>query len=261
MIPRWLRIRLEDMGGLFLFSLQTTRLLLVNGVKVSPVVEQMYAVGVRSLVTTVTTGMFVGAIMAIQIHLQLRDFGAEAFLGGLSTSVTIRNVGPVLIAFVLSGKVGAYTSAELGTMQVTDQLNAIRCLGADPIRYLILPRLVAVSISSFLLLVVGLMMTILGGVLVSKLDLGVAPASYLLYIPRFVDGWSIATGIFKSFIFGNLIGLIACYRGYTATGGAIGVGKAVRNAAVECMVFIILCDFAISQGSALLRFLLRVGEL
>lgn len=256
-----MRARIESLGGLVLFSIEAFRNLRRHGVKLAPVIEQMYAVGVRSFLTTVSCGLFVGAIMAIQIHLQLRDFGAEAFLGGLSTSVTIRNVGPVLIAFVLSGKVGAYTSAELGTMQVTDQLNAIRCLGADPVRYLILPRLVAVALSSFLLLVVGLMMTIFGGMIVSSLDLGVAPSSFLVYIPRFVNGWSVATGIVKSFVFGNVIGLIACYRGYTATGGAVGVGRSVRTAAVECLVAIILCDFAISQLSALIQFLLRVGEL
>lgn len=258
---RWFDNGMKDLGGLILFSITTAKELRRHGVSPTSVIEQMYAVGVRSFTTTTVAGLFVGAIMAIQIHLQLRDFGAEAFLGGLSTSVTIRNVGPVLIAFILSGKVGAYTSAELGTMQVTDQLNAIRCLGADPIRYLVLPRLVAVSLSSFLLLIVGLMMTILGGTLISSVDLGVAPASFILYIPRFVGGWSIATGIVKSFVFGNVIGLIACYRGYTASGGAVGVGRSVRDAAVECLVAIILCDFAISHLSSLLQFLLNVGAL
>src|SRR4051812_1422395 len=140
-----------------------------RGIPRSLLVEQIYLIGVRSFFITVVAGLFVGAIMAIQINLQLRDFGAQAFLGGLSASTTIRDVGPTLIAFLLSGKVGAFTSAELGTMKVTDQVDAIRCLGMDPIRYLILPRMVAVVISSFLLLVVGLVVTVVGGLTISVL--------------------------------------------------------------------------------------------
>lgn len=252
---------IEEIGATVVFSLDAAKALLQGGVRPRAVLEQMYAVGVRSLPTTLLAGGFVGAIMAIQINLQLRDFGAQAFLGGLSTSVTIRNVGPVLIAFILSGKVGAYTSAELGTMQVTDQMNAIRCLGMDPMRYLILPRMVAVVLSSFLLLIVGLMFTIGGGALISSLDLGINPVNYVTNIPSLVTWWSVGTGVVKSFAFGNLIGIIACYKGYTAKGGAVGVGKTVRNTAVETLVAIIIADFVLSQASALLHQWLRVGEL
>jgi len=213
-------------------------------------VNQMYEVGVRSASTTMVAGGFVGAIMAIQINIQLRDFGAQAFLGGLATSVTIRNVGPVLIAFILSGKVGAYTSAELGTMVVTDQISAIRCLGADPMRYLILPRMCAVVLSSFFLLIVGLMMSIGGGVLVSSLHLGINVLNYTGDIPRFVQWWSVATGVVKSFVFGLIIAVIACYRGYHTKGGAVGVGKTVKSCAVQTLVCIIIADVTISSISA-----------
>lgn len=251
----WDRVvkKIEELGAIVVFGTDVARAFLRYGVRFSLVVEQMYHVGVRSFSTTVLSGLFVGAIMAIQINLQLKDFGAQTFLGGLSTSVTIRNVGPVLIAFILSGKVGAYTSAELGSMQVTEQMNAIRCLGMDPIRYLILPRLLAVVLSSFLLLVVGLMLTIGGGILISSLDLGINPVNYAQNIPRLVSGWSVGTGILKSFIFGNLIALIACYRGYNTSGGSAGVGKTVRQTAVETLVAIIVTDVAMSQIMTLLR--------
>jgi phospholipid/cholesterol/gamma-HCH transport system permease protein len=217
-----------------------------RGVSLTEVLDQMYTVGVRSLSTTISTGLFVGAIMAIQINLQLRDFGAQSFLGGLTTSVTLRNVGPVLIAFILSGKVGAYTSAELGTMQVTDQINAIRCLGADPIRYLIVPRLIAVVLSSFLLLVVGLMVSLGGGLVLSHLQLGVNYLGFLSNVPQIVSWSSVAMSVVKSFLFGSLIGLIACYRGYTASGGAAGVGEAVKNTAVTTLIAIIITDYFVS---------------
>lgn len=253
--------KIEELGAATIFSLDVGKALLQNGVRPAQVIDQMYAVGVRSIPTTLLAGSFVGAIMAIQINLQLKDFGAQAFLGGLSTSVTIRNVGPVLIAFILSGKVGAYTSAELGTMQVTEQMSALRCLGMDPIRYLILPRLVAVVLSSFLLLIVGLMLTIGGGTLISSWDLGINPVNYVQNIPRFVSWWSVGTGVVKSFAFGNLIGVIACYRGYTTKGGSEGVGRTVRQTAVETLVAIIVADVAISQVASLLRDLFGGAEL
>jgi phospholipid/cholesterol/gamma-HCH transport system permease protein len=248
-----------DIYSLSVFSAQTFKAFR-RGVQLPRVFDQMYAVGVRSLIITLTTGLFVGAIMAMQINTELRDFGAQGFLGGLATSVTIRDVGPVLIAFILSGKVGAYTSAELGTMRVTEQIDAIRCLGASPIETIIVPRLIAVVFSSFLLLNVGLMMSIAGGVLISALDLGINASQYIHHIPRLVTWWSVGTGIFKSFVFGMIIGLISCYRGYTASGGAQGVGRTVRRTTVESLVCIVLADFTLSTLSSILYDFLRVGD-
>jgi len=237
---------IAEMGRTALFGVRVAKLFLRYGARPADVVDQMYTVGVRSLSTTITTGLFVGAIMAIQLNLQLRDFGAQAFLGGVTASVTIRNVGPVLIAFILSGKVGAYTSAELATMQVTDQMNAIRCLGADPIRYLVVPRLLAVVLASFLLLTAGLMTAIGGGALMSAGMLGVNWLNYVSNIPRLVTWWSVGTGLVKSLAFGWLIANISCYQGYTSSGGAVGVGATVRRTAVQTLVSIIVADFALS---------------
>lgn len=247
---------ISHVGAVVFFGVEAFRLGFTHGFGFKSVLNQIYEVGVRSISTVTVTGIFVGAIMAIQIHLQLRDFGASGFLGGLTSSVTIRNVGPVLIAFLLSGKVGAFTSAELGTMQVTDQINAIRCLGVNPVAYLVVPRLIAVTFASFLLLVLGLLASIGGGVLISSIYLGVNEIAFVRNIPAVVDGWSIAMGIGKSFVFGALIGIISCYRGYHAQGGAEGVGRAVTQAAVENLVTIIVADFALSSFASALRDLL-----
>ncbi len=243
---------ISSIGATLIFGLSGLGTFLRHGVRWSAVIDQMYAVGVRSLSTTIVTGLFVGAIMSIQLDLQLRDFGAQAFLGGLSASVTIRNVGPVLIAFILSGKVGAYTSAELGTMQVTDQVNAIRCLGTDPIRYLIVPRLVAVVITSFLLLIVGLVTAIAGGALLATVQLGINWVNFVRNIPLIVTWWSVGTGVVKSFVFGAIIAVVCCYQGYHARGGSVGVGRTVKSTAVQTLVAIIVADFAISSFSAAL---------
>lgn len=243
---------ISSIGATLIFGLSGFGTFFRYGVRWSAVIDQMYAVGVRSLSTTIVTGLFVGAIMAIQLDLQLRDFGAQAFLGGLTASVTIRNVGPVLIAFILSGKVGAYTSAELGTMQVTDQVNAIRCLGTDPVRYLIVPRLVAVVITSFLLLIVGLVTAIVGGAMLASVQLGINWLNFVRNVPLIVTWWSVGTGVVKSFIFGAIIAVISCYQGYHARGGSVGVGRTVKTTAVQTLVAIIVADFAISSFSAAL---------
>jgi phospholipid/cholesterol/gamma-HCH transport system permease protein len=250
---------IEELGRQCLFFAAVLKTILKGSIPFRWTLDQMYNVGVRSLSTTLFISLFVGAIMAIQIYAQVRDFGAMSYLGGLSTSVTIRNIGPILIAFLLSGKVGAYTSAELGTMKVTDQISAIRCLGADPIRYLIAPRMIAVVLSSFLLLTFGIFMTIVGGAAISELALGVNLLSYLHNIPRLVTGWSIGTGIVKSFVFGCLIGAICCYRGYVTEGGAESVGKTVRTTAVQTLVSLIVADYALSTLSEALHDFLGVG--
>jgi phospholipid/cholesterol/gamma-HCH transport system permease protein len=235
-----------EIGSIFLFGMHAVMELFRHGVQRSILIYQLYQVGVRSLSTTLITGAFVGAILAIQVNLQLKDFGAQSFLGGLSASVTIRNVGPVLIAFILSGKVGAYTSAELATMRVTDQIEAIRCLGMDPIRYLVAPRLLAVVIASFLLLIVGLVIALVGGGLISDLSLGVNWLSYLANIPVLVTQHSVNLGLIKSFVFGLLIAVICCYQGYNAKGGSAGVGKAVRATSVRSLVTILIVNYLFS---------------
>lgn len=248
-----------DLGKMAIFGCEVVYEGLTGGLRFSLLIDQIYMVGVRSLSTTIVAGGFVGAIMAIQIQLQLKDFGASGFLGGLSTSTTIRDIGPVLIAFILSGKVGAYTSAELGTMRVTEQVDAIRCLGTDPIRYLILPRFVAVVFSSFCLLIVGLMLTVGGGIIISELQLGVNHKSFIANIPRVVGWWSIGMGTVKSLIFGVIIAVISCYRGYTTTGGAEGVGASVRRTSVETLLWIIIINFMISSFASVLFDMIGFG--
>jgi len=207
---------------------------------------QLSQVAWRSLPTTLTAGLFTGAIMAVQFHLQLKDFGAETTLGGLATSGTLREVGPILVAFMLAGKVGAYTSAELGTMKVTDQIEAIRCLGVNPLAFLVVPRFLAVVISSVLLLSFGLVISVVGGLIASYFAAGIDPSQYLLMIPRYVGTIAIKLAITKAIVFGILMGHICCAHGYWTSGGTQGVGISVRRTAVQSMVAIVLGDFTIS---------------
>lgn len=235
-----------DIGSGVLFFNSIIRTLLVKPVRREDIVDQIWKVTAQSFLTTGMAGFFVGAIMSVQFTMQMTEFGALGYLGGLATSGTVREVGPLLIAFMLSGKVGAFTSAELGTMRVTEQIDAIRCLGADPLQEMIAPRFVGIVISSFFLLGLGLVMSVFGGMLMGNLFAGVNAQEYMRHIPAIVTLPSILNGLFKCFVFAILLATICTYKGFTTTGGAKGVGQSVVKTAVATMVGIVIADWLTS---------------
>ncbi len=250
---------LTDIGGMILFIKELIWTSYHFPTRLHDIFEQTVKVSIQSLPTTALAGFFVGAIMTVQFAMQMNEFGALAYLGGLSTSGTIREVGPLLIAFLLSGKIGAYTSAELGTMKVTEQIDAIRCLGANPIQEIIVPRFIGIIISSFLLLGVGLLMSIIGGLLLAVVFAGVTPERYLLHIPTIVTLPSILSGTLKSFVFAVILATICTYKGFMTSGGAKGIGKSVVQTAVSTMIGIVVADWITSQiGSSFLNFWLEL---
>lgn len=241
-----LKLVIDDLGRGLLFLFTILRTIQRKKLKTHEVFVQMWKVTEDSFFTTALAGFFVGAIMTVQFTLQMKEFGALGFLGGLATSGTFREVGPLLIAFMLSGKVGAFTSAELGTMRVTEQLDAVRCLGADPIQEIVVPRFIAIIVSSFFLLGAGLLMSVFGGMVLGYFFAGVNFEEYLRNIPQIVTGVSIFTGLVKCGTFAFVLATICTYKGFTATGGAKGVGRAVLSTAVATMVSIVLMDWLTS---------------
>ena len=246
---------IKDIGGCLLFLRQTLSTAWRTPPSRREVFNQIWRVSIQSLSTTALAGFFVGAVMTVQFTMQVKQFGALGFLGGLSTSGTIREIGPLLIAFMLSGKVGAFTSAELGTMRVTEQIDAIRCLGANPFQEIIFPRFLAIVFSSFFLLTIGLFMSIGGGLLLGVFFSGITTDEYLRHIPTIVTFPSILTGLFKCLVFALILASICTYKGYTTTGGAKGVGRAVVSTAVSTMVGIVVADWLTSLiGDAAMNF-------
>lgn len=233
----------EDVGGTLIFLKKILHTLFYKRIKSHDVFEQIWKVTVDSFFTTAMAGFFVGAIMTVQFALQMKEFGALGYLGGLATSGTFREVGPLLIAFMLSGKVGAFTSAELGTMRVTEQIDAVRCLGADPMQEIIVPRFIGIVISSFFLLFGGLVMSIFGGMLMGQAFAGVNYEEYLRHIPSIVSPVSILSGLIKCGAFAIVLATICTFKGFTASGGAKGVGRAVVSTAVSTMVCIVAMDW------------------
>src|SRR5437868_7853392 len=189
-----LRSFLEEVGSCVMFLQEILRTAFRTPCRFEAVTDQIWKVTIQSMPTTAVAGFFVGAIMTVQFTMQITTFGALGYLGGLATSATMREVGPLLIAFLLSGKVGAFTSAELGTMQVTEQIDAIRCLGANPMQEIILPRYFGIVISSFFLLTAGLFMSIFGGTLMGYVFAGINPEEYIRHIPTLVNSYSIMNG-------------------------------------------------------------------
>ena len=245
---------LEDIGGCVLFLKDVYSTGLKYPCTFESICNQVWRVTIASLPTTAMAGFFVGAIMTVQFTLQIKAFGALGYLGGLATSATVREVGPLLIAFLLSGKVGAFTSAELGTMRVTEQIDAIRCLGANPLTEIILPRYLGIIISSFFLLAAGLVMSVFGGLMLGYFFTGINPEEYLRHIPTIVSQFSILNGLFKCLAFALVLASVCTYKGYTATGGAKGVGRAVVSTAVFTMVGIVVIDWFTSfLADSLLR--------
>jgi phospholipid/cholesterol/gamma-HCH transport system permease protein len=237
---------IEDIGGCALFVKDVIVTAFTSPCTFESICEQVWKVTLQSLSTTAMAGFFVGAIMTVQFTMQITAFGALGYLGGLSSSATVREVGPLLIAFLLSGKVGAFTSAELGTMQVTEQIDAIRCLGANPLQEIILPRYLGIIISSFFLLAAGLIMSIFGGMLLGQFFSGINPEEYVRHIPTIVSRFSVVSGLFKCFVFAIILASVCTYKGYATRGGAKGVGRSVVSTAVMTMVGIVITDWLTS---------------
>ena len=239
---------IRDIGAFYLFFVEIIR----TGLHTRPkdlraaTFEQLSQVAIRSLPTVAFAGLFVGAILVLQFQSLLAKYQAEALLGGLTSSSIIREIGPLIISFLLAGKVGAYTAAELGTMRITEQIDAIRCLGTNPIRFLILPRFLAIIISSVILLTLALMVSLAGAAAMAYTVSGVNLLQFRSTIPQFVGGWIFISGLIKCAFYGLIVALVACKEGFTATGGAIGVGRAVTRSAVYTNFLIILAQFILS---------------
>jgi phospholipid/cholesterol/gamma-HCH transport system permease protein len=247
------------LGEIILFLRDVLTTLWTRPCRLKLVMEQIWSVTIQSFPTTAMAGFFVGGIMTVQFAMQVNEFGAAAYLGGLATSATIREVGPMLIAFMLSGKVGAFTSAELGTMKVTEQIDAIRCLGADPIQEIILPRFLGIIISSFFLLTGGLMLSVIGGATLGVVFAGINPQEYVRHIPTILGIPSMISGLIKCMSYALALATICTYMGYFTTGGAKGVGRAVVSTSVLTMVTIVVFDWGTSFLGQLMLSWFAVG--
>lgn len=207
------------------------------------VLTQMNVIGVQSVPVVMATGAFVGMILAIQAYGQLAAMGLEERLGVLINIAVVKELGPVLAAVMLAGRVGGALTAELGTMNVTEQIAAVRSMGTDPMRYLVAPRVLACLLLTPFLIIYADLLGILGGYFISVWQLKINAGAYWEYSAQGVELWDVGTGILKGFFFGGAIALIGCYKGFTCREGAQGVGQACTEAFVGSFMAILAMNY------------------
>ncbi|MCC6749723.1 MAG: ABC transporter permease [Deltaproteobacteria bacterium] len=233
----------RQVGGVGVLLLQVLRALLpYPSMDGRELWRNLYKMGVRSVPIIILTAFFTGAILVIQSGIFVRRFGATGLLGWGTGYSTFREIGPILIALMFSGRVGANNTAELGTMTVTEQIDGLRALAIDPVRYLIVPRVTSMMIMLFLLTVIGDLVAISGGALFGKLVVGVDFSIFWQSLLANLTEWDLLHGLIKSAAFGLVISLTSCYFGISVRGGAVGVGRAVNAAVVAAAVGILVVD-------------------
>jgi len=207
------------------------------------IIQQLDAIGIGSLTVVSLAGFFTGAALALQTGQTLDQFGARTLVGRLVSASMIRELGPVLTALMFAGRVGSGIAAELGSMAVTDQVNALRSLGTDPMRKLIVPRVIATTLMAPVLTVIADAFAILAGWLISVTSLGVTSSTYWNAV---IDGLFLGDawqGLIKPVVLGFVIGTVGCHIGIRTTGGTQGVGRSTTNAVVVASVLVIAADF------------------
>jgi len=246
MVERVKRAVLEVQEYLLLVG-QVARALVTRPIYTRDIVEQLDAIGIGSLTVVVLTGLFTGMVLALQSGLTLDQFGARSVVGRLVGASMVKELGPVLTALMVTGRVGSGIAAELGSMAVTDQIAALRSLGTDPIRKLVVPRVIAGTIMVPALTVVSDAVGMVGGMVISVTQLKVAGTIYWsnVYEGLYLD--DIWMGLIKPFVLGFALVTIACAVGLRAHGGTQGVGRATTNAVVTGSVVVLAADFLVTK--------------
>jgi phospholipid/cholesterol/gamma-HCH transport system permease protein len=243
---------IEDLGnigqfGRFIWQAMVTSVRSCASSRTYPLVwSQMNLIGVRSVPVIMITGAFVGMTLAVQAYDQLAGMGLQEHLGVLINISVVKELGPVLAAVMLAGRIGGALTAELGTMKVTEQIDAVKSMGTDPIRYLVAPRLLACLLLTPILIIYADFMGVVGGALVSFFQLGINSRAYWNFSAYGVELWDVSIGVIKGFFFGGAIAGISCYKGFTCKEGAHGVGQACTEAFVASFISILALDFALA---------------
>lgn len=214
----------------------------------SLIIDQLYNIGVLSLPVVAITGFSTGLVLAAQSFYQLGDKGLAGATGLFVGKSMFTEIGPVLTAFMVTGRVGSSMTAVLGSMRVTEQIDALRSMAVNPLRYLIAPRFIASVAMLPVLTLFSAAMGIFGGYLLSVYYFHMSPQAYFDPMPIHITSFDIGVGMIKALFFGILIATISCYKGMTTKGGAAGVGRSITNAVVICYSFILVINFLLTVG-------------
>ena len=238
--------RIAYLGEFAQFCISTILWLIWRKPRRETLFESFYKIGVLSLPVVMLTGMFIGMVLAVQTYTQFKDLGLETMLGGVICLSLVRELGPVLAATMLAGRVGSSIAAELGTMRVTEQIDALSSMGVSPIYYLAVPRFLACLILIPALTIIADFMGVIGGTAYCVNILGINEHHFWSNAESFVTAFDIFAGLLKSIFFGGAIALISCHQGFTCDPGAEGVGKASTESFVYSFVAILFLDLVLA---------------
>lgn len=236
----------EQVGNFVQLGVRTARALFARRFPLRAALQQFESIAVRSLSIVAVTALFTGMVLGLQAVVSLSRFGAKPYTGSFVGLAIVLELGPVLTALMVSGRVGAGITAELGSMAVTEQVDAIRAMGADPVQKLVVPRVLACTLGLPLLTIVADVLGVLGGMLISAQN-GISPDFYLSTVMSTVTLSDFLQGFGKTFAFGWLIAAVGCYMGLTTTGGTVGVGRATTRAVVIASISVFISNFFLSK--------------
>lgn len=242
----WVIWASAQVGQVSLFSFQILRWVIRPPLRLRAIFEQMQEIGYNSVPVVAITALSTGGVLALQSYIGFKRFGAESMVGTVVALSMTRELGPVLTGIMVAGRAGAAMAAELGTMKVTEQIDALYTLSANPVKYLIVPRFIAAVLMLPVLAVVSDVVGILGGAIIGVGSLGANPIVYMKKTFEFMELNDIYSGLFKSMIFGAIIAVICCFQGFNTEGGAEGVGKATTRSVVLSSILILIVDYILT---------------
>lgn len=237
----------EKAGDLAYLAARSLRALVTPPWDFPAWIAQMEQIGVRSFGVAAITTIFTGMVLALQTALALPGLGVKYYIGTVVSKSTVRELVPVLVALIVGGRIGSGMTAEIGTMKVTEQVDALRAMAADPVRKLVVPKLAAALVMLPALTLIGDLLGILGGLLIAVLQLQLTATFYLNDVLSALTLEDLASGVGKSVFFAFFITIVACHNGLTAEGGADGVGRATTNTVVLASVLILVSDFFLTK--------------
>jgi len=239
-------LNLEKIGDIGIFTAKSLKYCVSRPFYIKLVLRQIMQIGYYSLPVVGLTAIFSGAVLALQSYSGFSRFNAESTIATVVVLSITRELGPVLAGLMVAGRVGASIAAEIATMRVTEQIDALRTLSTNPYQYLVAPRVIAAVITLPLLVLVADIIGVMGGYLVSVHALGFSPGPYINNSFKFLEAIDVFSGLTKAFIFGFIIAIMGCYFGYNSQRGAQGVGNATTNAVVASSILILLSNYIIT---------------
>jgi len=233
----------ESWGRAWIFLGRCIIAMVVPPYRLQLIITQLYQIGVNSTLVIALIGLFTGAVLAVQGNYTLSQFGATAYTGSAVALSLIRELGPVLTALMVIGRAGSALTAEIGIMRITEQIDALRSMAVDPMRYLMAPRIIAGIIAMPLLTGIFILVGIGGGYIIGVHLLGLTPGVMIAS----VDAFDVYSGFIKAFAFGIIFGWVSCYKGYTCGFGAVGVNKATTQSVVTASVAVLVIDYFLTS--------------